>query len=298
MQVRSERRSRGALVALVVALVALTWGTLTAVPAGAAVAGTGWLRTAHLSPDTGAVDVWVTSFTGTPGAATTQDVTYGDVTTYRSLPAGYYTVAMRPHGASVSTPAMLSQAVQVTAGHAYSVLAVGSNGALALRVVPDDLTTPAPARARVRLIQASTASPSVDVRAVAGPVLAADAAYGLVSRYAQVPQGRWTLQVMASTGGGRATSAQVDVRAGSVVSLLVLDRAGGGVMVKPVTDAAAAAVMPAGGVNTGEGGLAGPDPDRSNVALRSGLLGLLVAAGVLCVLPAARRRRGALPAQP
>ncbi len=252
---------------------------------------TGWLRLAHLSPDTGAVDVWLSPFGGaSPGAATLPDVTYGNVSAYRSVAPGRYTVAMRPAGSPASTPAMLTQTVQVVAGKAYSVLAVGPTGGLALQVVPDDLTAPGAALSRVRLIQASTSTGAVEVRAVSGPVLVQDAAYGLVSSYSEVPQGRWTLQVAGSNAGSSPTTTQVDLRAGSVTTLLVLNSAtSGGVVLKSITDASAAAVLPTGGVETGEGGTAGSDGSDGLASVRalvSVLLGLLVAGSVL-----ARRRR-------
>jgi hypothetical protein len=249
----------------------------------ATAATTGWLRTAHLSPDTGAVDVWLTPFGGTATAATVPHVTYGNVTAYQSLDPGFYTVAMRPAGSPASTPAVLSQTVQVKAGQAYSVLAVGQSTSLSFHVVSDDLTAPAAARSRVRLIQASTAQSAVDVRAVAGPVLVHDAAYGLVSPYSEVPQGRWNLQI-AGAGGGQPTSAQIDLRAGSVITLLVLNRpTAGGVMLKSVTDAAGAGVMPKGGVETGDGGISPLQGRRLpwSAALTSVALGLAVATGVL-----------------
>lgn len=259
---------------------------LVAGPAQAAVTGpaartTGWLRLAHLSPDTAAVDVWLTPFGGQAGSPTLPDVTYGNVSAYRSVAPGRYTVAMRPAGSPASTPAMLSQTVVVQAGKAYSVLAVGPTGGLVLKVVPDDLTPPSASRSRVRLIQASTSTGSVDVRAVSGPVLVQDAAYGLVSPYSQVPQGRWTLQVAGAAAGSTPTTAQVDLRAGSVTTLLVLNATtSDGVVLKSITDAAAAAVLPAGGVETGEGGTA-PAAPAGWLSLVPWVLGLAVAGTVL-----------------
>jgi Domain of unknown function (DUF4397) len=252
--------------------------------ASSSAAGSAWLRAAHLSPDTGPVDVWLTPFGGTAtGPATLSHVSYGNVSAYRSLPPGFYAVSMRTAGASAGSPALLTGQVQVAAGHAYSVLAVGATNALSLHVVADDLTLPRPQRARVRLIQASTVDPALDVSAVQGPMLAQGAAYGTVGAYAQVPQGRWTLRIAATDGAGISTSAPVDVSAGTVVSLFILNGASGTVRLEPVVDAAAAGSVPVGGVNTGGGGLAGPDdvPGPS-----SGAAG--VAAG-LTVLAARRR---------
>jgi Domain of unknown function (DUF4397) len=272
---------------------------LIAAPAQASTAATsttkttGWLRLAHLSPDTGPVDVWLTPFGGTAKAAALPYVAYGNVSAYQSLAPGYYTVAMRAAGSPASTPAMLSQTVQVQPGKAFSVLAIGSAGALQLRVVADDLTEPGAAKSRVRLIQASTADSAVSVRAVAGPVLVQDAAYGLVSAYSQVPQGRWSLQVQGAGGSVPATAAQVDLRAGTVTTLLVLNAPSGGVLLRPVTDASAAAVLPTGGVDTGEGGTApesfwSGSPGLAPVGLGLAAMGAVLAASLTRRTRAAR----------
>jgi hypothetical protein len=85
----------------------------------------------------------------------------------------------------------------------------------------------------------------------------------------------------------------VDLQAGSVTTLLVLNGASGSaIVVKPVTDAAAAAVAPRGGVETGEGGTAPRAPTLPSVpasTLVAVALGLAAMAGTL-VVRAARAR--------
>ncbi len=183
---------------------------------------------------------------------------------------------MRAVGVSPSSPALLSATVQVADGHAYTVLAEGASDPLSVHLQSDDLTPPAAGKARVRLVQASTAASFVDVQAVMGPALANNALYGAVTKYAEVPQGRWTLQV--SAGSDPSTTTQVDVRAGSVNTLLVLNNPSGGVTVRAITDAVGTVATPKGGVETGEGGTAGPAP----LPLRQG--GLAVLGGVLVAL--------------
>jgi hypothetical protein len=267
----------------------LLTSTGSARAASSSTAGSAWLRAAHLSPDTGPVDVWLTPFGGSAsGPATLSHVSYGNVSAYRSLPPGFYAVSMRPAGAAAGSPALLTGQVQIVAGHAYSVFAEGAGTALSLHVVADDLTLPRAERARVRLIQASTVEPALDVSAVEGPMLAQGAAYGAVSAYAEVPQGRWTLHIAPTDGAGVSTSAPVDVSAGTVVSLFILNGSSGSVRLEPVVDAAAAGSVPVGGVNTGAGGLAGPDdaPGPS-----SGTVVLALAAGMLAGLTILAVRR-------
>lgn len=67
---------------------------LAAVPATAQ-AGVGycWVRVAHASPDTPAVDIWVN------GAVAISNLTFPDVTDYLLLPAGDYNFQVTPAGA-------------------------------------------------------------------------------------------------------------------------------------------------------------------------------------------------------
>ena len=75
------------------------------VPANAATGAdtVGYVRLAHLSPDTPAVDVYLAA----PGAAKPQvfpGVGYGVVSDYLELAPGRYAVAMREAGAPASDP--------------------------------------------------------------------------------------------------------------------------------------------------------------------------------------------------
>lgn len=275
-----------------VSLALAVGGASTAVAAsgGATPATEAWLRVGHLAPRAGPVDVWLTPYGGATGSAAVSGVGYGALGSYRTMPPGFYTVAMRPAGAAGTTPAMLTDTVEVTAGSAYTVLAEGVGNPLTLHLTKDDLTPPTAGRARVRVIQASTVGASVDVQAVMGPALVQAGVYGRVTGYSEVPEGRWTLQV---TAGASSTSTDVDVRAGSVSTLLVLNAPTGGVTVTAVTDAVGAVAMPKGGVETGGGGLArdglpAADPTSLRVA---GSLGLGLVSSLLVLMV---RRRSAV----
>ena len=233
-----------------------------------------WLRLGHLSPGTGPVDVWLTPYGATTGAATQSGLRYGTVTGYRPVPPGFYTVAMRPVGSSAVTPAMLTGTVHVVAGAAYSALAEGLADPLRLVVTQDDLTAPAPGQARVRVVQASSAGPRVDLVAVGGSALLRGAPYGSITGYNQVGQGRWTLSV--NVPGAQPSTVRVDLRAGSVSTLLVLNGAGDSVTVAPVTDAMGPATMPAGGVETGGGGTASTGSRSVSAVLAGAVAALLL----------------------
>ena len=149
------------------ALVALT---AAAGPAAAATAhapassGYGWVRLAHLSPNTPPVDVYLYSY-GKPNAMIVlHHVSYGTVSGYERVPHGEYTVAMRGAGASPSSTPVLSNNLMVHPGHAYTVAGVGPYKALRLQVLDDRLTTPK-GKSLVRVIQASLKEHEVTVTA-------------------------------------------------------------------------------------------------------------------------------------
>ena len=58
---------------------------------------------AHLSPETGGADVWVTPAGGT-ASEFAHDVTYGETTKYATVPAGTYAVSMHPTGVTTGKP--------------------------------------------------------------------------------------------------------------------------------------------------------------------------------------------------
>ena len=81
----------------------------------------GWIRLAHLSPNTPAVDVYLYSFGNPKAEIVLHHVSYGTVSPFEQVAAGDYTVAMRSSGAPPGSKPVLSTAVDITAGHAYTV---------------------------------------------------------------------------------------------------------------------------------------------------------------------------------
>src|SRR4051812_22793295 len=191
--------------------------------APAAADDTGMLRVAHLSPDSPAVDVTVEA--PSQPAVTFSGVGYGDVTDYRSLPAGTYSVSVRGAGSDPASPPVLSTTVDVQPGTAHTVAGVGMFADLSLSVLEDDLSAPAAGSALVRVLAAAYAAPNVDIGVPGGPPLASGLAFGTAGGYVDVPAGATQLQ-LAPTGGA-VTSVPLTPEAGSVYSLLVLDGDGG-----------------------------------------------------------------------
>ena len=93
--------------------------------ASSATTGTGWIRLAHLSPNTPAVDVYLYSFDNSDAMIVLHHVAYGTVSPYESVKAGDYSVAMRAAGASPTSQPVLSTSVTIAAGNAYTVAGMG-----------------------------------------------------------------------------------------------------------------------------------------------------------------------------
>src|SRR3954462_15318016 len=113
------RRSAVSSVALLSA--AIVSATATGVAQAAVAPSNGYVRLAHLSPDTPAVDVYLSAVSGDMKEQTFPAVGYGVVSQYMPLPAGTYTVAMRAAGSPDTDPPVLTTAVTVQAGRAYTV---------------------------------------------------------------------------------------------------------------------------------------------------------------------------------
>lgn len=247
-----------------------------------AVAQTGaFLRLAHLSPDTPQVDVTVSAF-GTPdGSQVVKGVGYGDVSAYQRITPGTYTIAMRPAGADPATDPVISATLDAVEGRAYTVAGLGAFAKLALRVLDDDISLPPAGQARMRVVNAAPLAGVLSIRRDATPVIE-NAAFGDASPYTMVPSGPATLTVAPVDTA--ATELPVTLEAGGVYTVLVLQR--DGVLSTAVRlDARGAAVVPAGGVETGFGGTTGSD-----IGLLVLLLGCVAAAGGALVVVLRRRR--------
>lgn len=258
---RAQRRRRGARfsawLTMLLGASILSAGTLagaaTSASAAPATGGDGWVRCAHLSPNAPAVDVYMYSFGNPTAMMVLKHVMYGDVSSYMKVTAGEYTAAMRLAGAAPSTKPVLSTNVMVKAGHAYTIAGMGPASGLKLEAFQDDLTTPK-GDSLVRVIQASLKEHHVTVTAGAD-TLAHNLAFASVSSYLTTKPG--DLMVHAA-GGAESWSGNVNLGAGTIHTLVVLDTTSG-LQVNDLTDAAGSSSMPMGGAATGFGGTA-PQP--------------------------------------
>jgi len=286
---RPDRRSWRLLV--VVAAMAGVAGALALAggPVAASAATDVQLRVAHFSPDTPPMDVYATGFDGKEQLVLPK-LGYGQVSEYLPLASGLYAFSMRPAGSPATDEAVLRVSADLAANTSYTFAAFGRQAELNTDLLTDDLSAPPAGQGRVRLIQAAIDAGSVDVSAAGGPLFAQGAELGTVGNYVVVPAGSWRI-----TATGEAADPVVEsltVEAGAVSSLVVLDGNGtGDLQIMSVTDAAGATASagsaPAGGVDTGGGGLAGgagaaadsADSAGALVATFAGLLAVLLAVG-------------------
>ena len=280
-------RLAGPRLSLLLGVLVLSSGLLAGAASAASAASAapdassvGWIRLAHLSPNTPAVDVYLYSY-GDPSAMTVlKSVGYGDVSPYLKVATGEYTVAMRGAGAASGSAPVLSSNIQVKPGGAYTVAGVGPASGLRLQVLIDQLTTP-PGQALVRVIQASLKENQVTVTA-GSKVLAHDLTFSMVSAYGKTSPGTWTVR---ASGGGEQVTQQVELAADTIHTLVILDGTSG-LKIDDLEDAAGSVVMPEGGASTGLGGTA---PGQAPSPLP--WIAAVAAGGLLTLGGAARLRR-------
>jgi hypothetical protein len=264
-------RGRRVLVAvLLYAGVCLTVAA-TGMPSAGATGSPGLLRVAHLSPDTPAVDIAVVPLPAADGTAVDPgpdldaDLRYGDVSAFTELAAGSYAVSIRAAGAGPAAPPALSTRVEVLPAGAWTVVITGRFADLDLHVLADDLSSPPPDSARVRVLAAAGGAETIDVSMTDGPALTTGLPFGGADSPVVVPAGRAVLRV-----DGAPAELAVQLAAGSVVTLLVLDSPDGGLTLQLVLDAAGPALVPSGGVDAGSGGTVGAGPLETLAGIAAG----------------------------
>lgn len=239
-----------AAVALGAATLTLSGGAASAAPSTAV----GYVRLAHLSPDTPKVDVYLDSLSSTLKEQVFKGVGYGVMSGYLQLPVGTYAVSMRGSGAPPTSKPVLTTNVTVLGGQAYTVAGVGRYADLGLRVIPDDLTSPMNGQAKVRIIQASVRAPLLNVSVDGGKAIANQVAFATTTPYEIVKPGVLTIRVRPSNGGS-SVLLHVTINANSVYTVLVLDGKTS-LTAQLRVDSARAGAVPTGGVETGGGGTA------------------------------------------
>lgn len=201
----------------------VTATTLLAVllPGVAKAATDTYLRLAHLSPDTPAVDVTVTSAAGQ--VYRLNGGSYGNVSSYLTVDPGNYTVQMRPAGAPAAPP-ILTGTVRADRGRAYTAAVLGPQAGAGITLFTDDLAYPGPGNARVRIVQGAQAAGSVSIT-WNGTAMAGPASFGTATGYVNASAGHGTFS-MTPTNGAPPFLLPVNLAEGGVYTVIVLQRGG------------------------------------------------------------------------
>jgi hypothetical protein len=272
------------------AAIALTAGPTGLVAPAASAATTsmmemnGWMRLAHLSPNTPAVDVYLYSVGNPRASLVLHQVAYGTVSSYMKIAPGEYTVAMRAAGAAAGSPPVLSTTVHVVVDGAYTVAGLGSATDLRLKVLRDRLTTPK-GKILIRVIQASMRQQVVTVTA-GKEVLARKLAFGQLTSYRVANPGTWTFR---AAGGTESTSQMIMLTPNCIHTIVILDDPGH-LKIDDLLDAAGSMAMPMGAVPTGLGGTAARPASQAEPWLVTIAVGGLLALASGLALRRARRQ--------
>jgi hypothetical protein len=284
---------KGAWITRLITASALAFGLAGMLAAGASAAsaasGTGYLRLAHLSPNTPAVDVYLYSFGDPSAMVVLHHVAYGEVSPYEAVASGEYTVAMRAAGASASAKPVLSTTVDVVNGRAYTVAGMGPLSGIRLQVIGDSLAMTRNS-ALVRVIQASMHQVSVTVTA-GSKVLGRGLNFTTVTRYKTVHPGIVTISAVGTSEHG---SGQFTLNPDTIYTVVVLDNSGE-LKIDPLVDSSGSKITPAGSAATGFGGTAARPGAPLLPWVGAAAAGLLIAAGGTIRLR--RRRRPAMHAR-
>ena len=280
-------RIRGPLAAA--CLIALTFAASAPGTANAAATSTvGWVRLAHLSPQTSAIDWYLYPAGSTNAQVVVKDAAFGMFSPYETLAPGNYLVAIRAAGNASTGNPMTTVQVAVAAGQAYTIAGLGATQVPTLQVLDDKLDT-TQGKAGVRVLEASQRNAEVSVTA-GGATIATNLQYPNVSDYQPVAPGAATVKVSTQTANASATT-QVNFAAGGTYTVVVLDGSASAPQILELSDASGVGVPPKGGVNTGFGGAAvRPAGARGGSVFPVYPVVLLIVAGGAVAFGMSRRR--------
>jgi hypothetical protein len=275
-----------------IAVLAVAWSLVLTPPGRAmAAAPTGSLRVGHFVPGAGAVGI------NLDGHALIGGLSFQQVTSYVAVPAGKHALEVVVPGTHGGSPQEHTATETVAPGGFLTVLIVAdASGALRVSSFSDNLSQPVPGDAKVRIIDSLARLPTLggNLTMVADPVssptlVVPATAEGEASPYLNVRAGVYNVEFTnARTGAEVLSGKNWPVSAGTVASLVVLQGPSAPTL-EVLKDAVGAANLPAGGMQTGGGGMALRPHGTS-----SGRLGIelgLVIAVALAMMPLVRRAR-------
>jgi LPXTG-site transpeptidase (sortase) family protein len=254
-----------------------------------------YLRVGHFVPGVSAVSVSV------DGRTVAGSLSFQQVTSYFPVSAGTHVVALSAPSTGGAPAVKPSMTVTLTSGESATILATANaSGGTALSSFADNLAEPPLGDAKVRVIDTLSTVPTLagSLTPVAkpndparDPFLVPGTPEGQASPYLAVPAGLYDVRFTnASSGATVLTGTNWPVGVATVASIVVL-KGSSGPTLEVLKDAVGATTMPAGGVDTGAGGMALPRVPRQPGSTELDLtlvLALIVGAAILA-------RRGQKP---
>lgn len=217
--------------------------------------GTARLRLVYLSSDSPAVDFYV------DGNRVWSSVGYRTISNYSEVSAGAHSYQVRKAGSAPdSTPiASLQQSLNVD-GY-YSMVAAGKVDQLKASIISDaPPPNPPPDYCQARFLQASPDVPSVDVVVIQPNIVYPGISFMSASDYVRMPAGTYDIELRTAQADHKGsvifTVKNFNADGGHIHTLSAAGGVGRPVEMVEMYDSSSAAVTPAGGAQTGAGGMA------------------------------------------
>lgn len=179
-----------------------------------------YIRLFHASPNAPAVDIYA------EGELLANDLSYGEITDYMTVPPGRYTLEVYPAGETLNpvleVDALIPENVVIT------IAAVGLLDELALTSIPEPVEVDTQGRACIRFIHLSPDAPAVDILLEDGTKLFTDIGFKEATDYACVPGGTYTFSVnLAGTDTAALTVPEVEVSTNQFYTIYAIGLADG-----------------------------------------------------------------------
>lgn len=182
------------------------------------------VRVVNAVPDSPAVEVTAGKM------SVASEVKYGSVTPYKPVPAANDDFVVKLAG-KADAPVLAENNEQIMSGKHYTVIAFPGkeHDKVAVEVVTDDIVTPDPGKARVRVVHAAAGIDTVDVFAQGGT----DEIFGGVdfretTGYKEIDPSVTTLELKDTTGKNKTVARpNVSVEPGKSYTIVVTGRANG-----------------------------------------------------------------------
>jgi hypothetical protein len=234
--------------------------------------GTARLRLVYLSSDSPAVDFYV------DGNKVWSAVGYRTISNYAEVSAGAHSYQVKKAG-SAPDSAPLAQLQQTLSPDGYfSMVAAGKVDQLKATLISDAAApNPPPDYCQARFLQASPDVPAVDVVVIQPNIVYPNISFMNASEYIRMPAGIYDIELRTAQADHRGnvifTVKNFNADGGHIHTLSAAGGVGRPVELVEMYDSSSAAVTPAGGAQTGGGGMARqPSAPTPLVLLPLGLL--------------------------